>query len=192
MLSMGESFVVYSIMDFVVDNYFPILHELEAELDRLEEAIFSNSTGRPDVERVYEFRHELLTMRRAVQPLQEVCTRMMRFDAPLIDRKMHAYFRDVQDHVIRVVEGIDNLIDLVKVAMEANLQLTSLQQNNIIKMFSVAAVVLMPPTLVASIYGMNFKNMPELEWPLGYPGALGLMLLVAVLPYLLFKWMKWL
>jgi magnesium transporter len=190
MLAMGESFVVYSVMDFVVDNFFPVLHELEAQLDRLEEDIFSNET--PHVQRVYDLRHELLTVRRAVQPLQEVCSRMMRFDAPLIEPGMHAYFRDVQDHVIRVVEGIDNLIDLVKAAMEANLQLTSLRQNNIIKIFSVAAVVLMPPTLVASIYGMNFKHMPELEWQIGYPVALGLMLLVAVLPYVLFKWMRWL
>src|SRR6266567_136230 len=132
MLSMGESFVVYSVMDFIVDNYFPIDHAL------------------------------------------------------------YPYFRDVQDHVIRAVEGIDNLLDLVTSALGANLQLTSLQQNNVIKIFSVAAVVLMPPTLVASIYGMNFKAMPELDWSLGYPAALVLMLTVAVLPYLLFKWMKWL
>src|SRR5215475_10474995 len=192
MLSMGEGFVVYSVVDFVVDNYFPVLHELEAELERLEEAIFADATDRPHVERVYELRHELLTLRRAVQPLQEVCNRMMRFDSPLIDQSMHPYFRDVHDHVIRVVEGIDNLIALVRAAMEANLQLTSLQQNNIIKMFSVAAVVLMPPTLVASIYGMNFKQMPELEWPLGYPFALALMVAAAILPYLFFKWRKWL
>jgi len=176
----------------VVDNYFPVLHELEAELDRLEEAIFADATGRPHVERIYELRHELLTMRPAFQPLQEVCSRMMRFDSPLVDQSMHPYFRDVQDHVIRVVEGIDNLIALVKAAMEANLQLSELQQNNIIKIFSVAAVVFMPPTLVASIYGMNFKLMPELEWSLGYPFALGLIVAAAILPYLLFKWMKWL
>jgi len=192
MLSMGEGFVVYSILDFVVDNYFPVLHELEAELERLEEAIFADATDRPHVERVYELRHELLTLRRAVQPLQEVCNRMMRFDSPLIDQSMHPYFRDVHDHVIRVVEGIGNLIALVRAAMEANLQLTALQQNNIIKMFSVAAVVLMPPTLVASIYGMNFKQMPELEWPFGYPFALALMVAAAILPYLFFKWRKWL
>src|SRR6266568_877084 len=192
MLSMGESFVVYSIMDFVVDNYFPVLHELEGELDALEATIFSHASGQPDIERIYELRHELLTMRRAVQPLQEVCNRLMRFDAPLIDHTMHPYFRDVQDHVIRVVEGIDNLLDLVTAAMEANLLLTSVQQNNIIKIFSVVAVVLMPPTLVASIYGMNFKSMPELEWPGGYPMALALMVVVAILPSLLFRWKKWL
>lgn len=192
MLAMGESFVVYSIIDFVVDNYFPVLHELEGEVDNLEAALFSNSAGRLDIERIYGLRHQLRLMRRAVQPLQEVCNRIMRFDVPLIDQSMHAYFRDVQDHVIKVVEGIDNLVDLISAGLEANLLLTSVQQNSTIKIFSVAAVVLMPPTLIASIYGMNFKNIPELEWVFGYPAALTLMLVVAVLPYLFFKWMRWL
>ena len=145
-----------------------------------------------NIERIYDIRHELLLLRRAVQPLQEMCNRMMRFDAPLIDQAMHPYFRDIQDHVIRLVENIDNLRDLLAAGLEAHLLLSSVEQNKIIKIFSVAAVVLMPPTLVASIYGMNFKSMPELEWPHGYLMALALMLVVAVLPYLFFKWKKWL
>ncbi len=192
MLAMGEGFVVYSIMDFIVDNYFPILQELESEVDALEDSVFSRTSGRPNVERIYELRHELLLLRRAVQPLQEMCNRMMRFDVPLIDQVMNPYFRDVQDHVIRLVESIDNLRDLLAASLEAHLLLSSVEQNNIIKIFSVAAVVLMPPTLIASIYGMNFKSMPELEWPYGYSMALVLMVLVGVLPYLFFKWKKWL
>jgi magnesium transporter len=192
MLAMGEGFVVYSIMDFVVDNYFPILQELESEVDALEDTIFSRTSEQPNIERIYELRHELLLLRRAVQPLQEMCNRIMRFDVPLIDQAMHPYFRDIQDHVIRLVENIDNLRDLLAAGLEAHLLLSSVEQNKIIKIFSVAAVVLMPPTLVASIYGMNFKSMPELEWPHGYFIALVLMLIVGVLPYLFFKWKKWL
>jgi magnesium transporter len=191
MLAMGEGFVVHSIMDFVVDNYFPILQELESEVDALEDAIFSRS-DQPNIERIFEIRHELLLLRRAVQPLQEMCNRMMRFDVPLIDQAMHPYFRDIQDHVIRLVENIDNLRDLLAAGLEAHLLLSSVEQNKIIKIFSVAAVVLMPPTLVASIYGMNFKSIPELEWSHGYFMALALMVIVAVLPYLFFKWKKWL
>src|SRR5437763_742757 len=191
MLAMGEGFVVYSIVDFIVDNYFPILQELETEVDALEDSVFARGSDRPNVERIYDLRHELLLLRRAVQPLQEACNRMMRFDVPLIDQTMHPYFRDVQAHVIRLVESIDNLRDLLAAALEAHLLLSSVEQNNIIKIFSVAAVVLMPPTLVASIYGMNFK-IPQLEWPYGYYMALGLMALVAVLPYVFFKWKKWL
>jgi len=192
MLAMGEGFVVYSIMDFIVDNYFPILQELEIEVDALEDAVFSRASNQPNIERIYEIRHELLLLRRAVQPLQEMCNRMMRFDVPLIDQTMNPYFRDIQDHVIRLVENIDNLRDLLAAALEAHLLLSSVEQNKIIKIFSVAAVVLMPPTLVASIYGMNFKSMPELEWPFGYSMALTLMAIVGVLPYLFFKWKKWL
>ncbi len=192
MLAMGEGFVVYSIMDFIVDNYFPILQELESEVDTLEETVFSRTSDRLNVERIYEVRHELLLLRRAVQPLQEMCNRMMRFDVPLIDQAMHPYFRDIQDHVIRLVESIDNLRDLLAAALEAHLLLSSVEQNKIIKIFSVAAVVLMPPTLIASIYGMNFKSMPELEWRYGYSMALVLMGMAAVLPYLFFKWKKWL
>jgi magnesium transporter len=192
MLAMGEGFVVYSIMDFIVDNYFPIMQELETEVDALEDTIFSRTSDQPNIERIYEIRHELLLLRRAVQPLQEMCNRMMRFDVPLIDQAMHPYFRDIQDHVIRLVENIDNLRDLLAAGLEAHLLLSSVEQNKIIKIFSVAAVVLMPPTLVASIYGMNFKSMPELEWPHGYFIALVLMVIVGVLPYLFFKWKKWL
>ena len=112
---------------------------------------------------------------------------------------MHPYFRDIQDHVIRLVESIDDLRDLLSAALRAirlwgypPALLSSVEQNNIIKIFSVAAVVLMPPTLIASIYGMNFKGMPELEWRYGYATALGLMVIAAVLPYLFFKWKKWL
>ena len=192
MLAMGESFVVYSIMDFIVDRYFPIIHQLEGEVDALEDAVFSRAQTKPNIERIYELRHDLLLMRRAVQPLQEICNRVMRFDIALIEEPMYPYFRDVQDNVIRLIDAIDNMRDLLASALEANIMLSQVEQNNTIKIFSVAAVVFMPPTLVASIYGMNFKNIPELEFAYGYPGALFLMVLVAVVPYWFFKWKKWL
>lgn len=192
MLAMGESFVVYSIMDFVVDRYFPIIHQIEAEVDALEDAVFTRSAAGVNIERIYELRHELLVMRRAIQPLQEICNRVMRFDIALIDEPMYPYFRDVQDNVIRIIDAIDNMRDLLGSALDANLMLSQVEQNGIIKIFSVAAVVLMPPTLVASIYGMNFKNIPELEFAYGYPIALALMVVVAIVPYWFFKWKKWL
>jgi magnesium transporter len=169
MLSMGESFVLYSIMDFIVDKYFPVIHELEAEVDAIENAVFSQGSSRREIERIYELRHELLLFRRVVQPLQEVCGRIMRYDAPLANDKMSPYFRDVQDHVIRVVESIDNLRDLLSSALEANLLLSSAQQNEVTKRLAGWAAILAVPTAIAGIYGMNFKWMPELEQPLGYP-----------------------
>lgn len=192
MLAMGESFVVYSIIDFIVDNYFPVLHELEAEADMLEEEVFAHRSDPTDVERIYELRHELLLLRRAVQPLQEVCNRIMRYDVPLINHAMNDYFRDIQDHVIRVVEGIDNLRDLLNAALEANLLLVSLAQNQVTKRLTGWAAILSIPLAIASIYGMNFKWMPELELPYGYPTVMALMFGLCGYMYFRFRRAGWL
>jgi magnesium transporter len=192
MLAKGESFVVYSIIDFIVDNYFPVLHELETEADLLEEEVFARRSDRADIERIYNVRHELLLLRRAVQPLQEVCNRIMRYDVPLIDHAMHAYFRDIQDHVIKVVEGIDNLRDLLHAALEANLLLVSLAQNDVTKKLTGWAAILSIPLAIASIYGMNFKNMPELEQPYGYPTVMLVMLLICGYLFYRFRRAGWL
>jgi magnesium transporter len=192
MLAMGESFVVYSIIDFIVDNYFPVLHELEAEADGLEEEVFAHRSDPTDVERIYELRHELLLLRRAVQPLQEVCNRIMRYDVPLIDHAMNDYFRDIQDHVIRVVEGIDNLRDLLNSALEANLLLVSLAQNQVTKKLTGWAAILSIPLAIASVYGMNFKYMPELEQPWGYPAVMTIILGLCGFLYYRFRRAGWL
>jgi magnesium transporter len=192
MLAKGESFVVYSVMDFIVDQYFPILHALESEADTLEEAVFSPTPGRPDIERIYALRHDLLLMRRAVWPLQEICARILRFDVPVIDQGMHAYFRDVQDHAIRVVESIDNLRDLLTGALEANLLLASVQQNDVTKKLAGWAAILAVPTAIAGIYGMNFKYMPELEEPLAYPAVMAAIIGICVWLYYRFKRTGWL
>jgi magnesium transporter len=192
MLAMGESFVVYSIIDFIVDNYFPVLHELEAEADGLEEEVFAHRSDPTDVERIYELRHELLLLRRAVQPLQEVCNRIMRYDVPLIDHAMNDYFRDIQDHVIRVVEGIDNLRDLLASALEANLLLVSLAQNQVTKKLTGWAAILSIPLAIASIYGMNFKAMPELEQPWGYPAVMAVIFGLCGFLYYRFRRAGWL
>jgi magnesium transporter len=188
MLAMGESFVVYSIIDFIVDNYFPVLHDLEAEADALEDEVFAHRSDPTDVERIYELRHELLLLRRAVQPLQEVCNRIMRFDVPLIDHAMNDYFRDIQDHVIRVVEGVDNLRDLLGSALEANMLLVSLAQNQVTKTLTGWAAILSIPLAIASIYGMNFKNMPELEQPYGYPVVMTIM--IGLCGYLFYRFRR--
>jgi magnesium transporter len=192
MLAMGESFVVYSIIDFIVDNYFPVLHDLEQEADALEEEVFAHRSDPTDVERIYELRHELLLLRRAVQPLQEVCNRIMRYDVPLIDHAMNDYFRDIQDHVIRVVEGIDNLRDLLNSALEANLLLVSLAQNQVTKKLTGWAAILSIPLAIASVYGMNFKYMPELEQPWGYPAVMTLILGLCGFLYYRFRRAGWL
>ncbi len=191
MLSMGESFVVYSLMDFVVDHYFPILQEMDGEIDVLEEKIFGRSSSKLEIERIYLLRHELLLMRRAVQPLQEVCARIMRFDVPLIEHEMQPYFRDVQDHVVHAVEGIDNLRELLNGALETNLLIASIQQNDVTKRLAGWGAILAVPTAIAGIYGINFEFMPELKSPFGYPVVvLGILSICGYL-YFRFKRAGW-
>ena len=192
MLSMGESFVIYSVMDFIADNYFPVLHALEVEVDSLEDSVFSQDNSRLDIERVFELRHDLLLMRRAVLPLQEICSNLMRFDITLIAAEMRPYFRDVQDHVIRVVEHIDNLRELLKASLEANLLLASVKQNDVTKQLAAWAAILAVPTAIAGIYGMNFKYMPELDYPQAYPIVILSILLLCGFLFYRFKRSGWL
>lgn len=168
LLQRGESFVLYALMDFVVDNYFPIVDAMEVEIGHIEEAVFKEGTDRVDVERIYELRRDLLTLRRGVSPLREVCTRLMRPGMPLIDPGMHPYFRDVDDHVIRIDESIDALRELLTSVFESSIMMASARQNEVTKKLAAWAAILAVPTALAGIYGMNFDFMPELKLQYGY------------------------
>jgi magnesium transporter len=192
LLRRGESFVLYSLMDFVVDNYFPIVHALEAEVDALEGEVFAQASLRQDIERISELRRELLILRRTVSPLLEVCDRLMRFDSPLIDQGMRPYFRDIKDHVIRLDERIDDLRELLTSTMETNLLLTSMRQNDVTKRLAGWAAILAVPTATFGIYGMNFEHMPELDSPYGYPTILAATAALCGYLYYRFKRAGWL
>jgi magnesium transporter len=176
----------------VVDSYFPILDEIEDEIEKIEDEIFTDHFVPKDIERVYELRRELITLRHAVFPLLDICTRLTRYDVPLVDRDTYPYFRDVQDHAIKANDTIDQLRETLSSALEAHLLLSSIRQNEVTKKLAGWAAILAVPTAIAGIYGMNFRHMPELEWTFGYPLALLLMLASAVLPYAYFKWKRWL
>ncbi len=191
MLRIGESFVLYSLMDFVVDNYFPIINSLEAEVDALEGEVFEQSSDRDEIERIYELRRELMVFRRTVEPLLEVCDRLMRFDAPLIEPDIRPYFRDVRDHVIRVDERIDDLRELLTSAMETNLLLASVRQNDVMRKLAGWAAILAVPTAVFGLYGMNFQDMPELGSPYGYPAVLAVVAAVCAYLYYRFRRSGW-
>lgn len=169
LLRKGEDFVLYSLIDFIVDNYPPVIDALELEVETLEESVFKDTFDRGSIERIYDLKADLIALRRSVVPLADVTTRLMRFDVSLIDSDTHPYFRDVHDHVVRVAESIDNLREVLTAALEANLLLSSVQQNEVTKRLAGWAAILAVPTAVAGIYGMNFRYMPELEWVWGYP-----------------------
>lgn len=192
LLAKGPGFVLYAVMDFIVDQYFPVLDMLGDQLESLEEEIFGEDFDRKTVERIYALKRSLVELKRAVSPLVDVCNRLMRFDLPIIPEDTRAYFRDVYDHAIRINEQVDTLRELLTGALEAHLSLTAVNQNDAMKKLAGWAAILGLPTMVAGIYGMNFKFMPELEWHYGYPGVLAGMAAACVYLYYRFKRSGWL
>ncbi len=188
-LRQGPGFVLYAIMDFVVDRYFPIVDDLGEELGRLEDEIFAGgSHGKEIAERIYRLKRQMLMVKRAVSPLVEVCNRLVRFDRTVIPAEARLYFRDVYDHVIRINESIDSMRELLTSALETNLALVSVRQNEVMKRLAAGAAIAAVPTLIAGIYGMNFAGMPELHWKFGYPLAIGLM--AGACGYLFYRFRK--
>ena len=191
-LSKGPGFVLYALMDFVVDQYLPIVETLEERLGELEEEIFGGTFNRETTARIYHLKRDLLVLKRAVSPLVDVCNRLMRFDIALIPEDTRPYFRDVYDHVVRINEMIDGVRELLTTALEANLSLISVSQNEHSKRLAAWAAIIAVPTMIAGVYGMNFEAMPELHWAYGYPAVMALMLGVCVSLFVGFRRSGWL
>ena len=192
LLAKGPGFVLYAVMDFIVDHYFPVLDTLGDQLESLEDEIFSETFDRKTVQRIYDLKRNLVEVKRAVSPLVDVSNRLIRFDLPLIPEDTRPYFRDVYDHAIRINEHVDTLRELLTGALEAHLSLTAVAQNDAMKKLAGWAAIIGVPTMVAGVYGMNFKFMPELEWRYGYPGVMAGMAVVCVYLYYRFKRSGWL
>ncbi len=192
LLRHGTSFVLYAIMDFVVDHYFPVIDGLEDQMEELEETIFGGNLAEQTTQRIYELKRDLIAIKRAIAPLIDVCNRLVRFDQGLITDEARPYFRDVYDHVIRINESVDSLRDALGDALEANLSLVSIRQNETMKSLAAWAGIIAVPTMLAGIWGMNFEGMPELRNPYGYPMALAVIVGAAGVLYWRFKRAGWL
>jgi magnesium transporter len=191
LLCKGPGFVLYALMDFIVDQYFPLVDVLEDELEKLEEEIFGDASSRETTQRIYEFKRRLLEVKRAVSPLVDMCNRLMRTDLELIPEDTRPYFRDVYDHVLRINELVDTLRELLIAGLEANLSLIAVRQNEVMRKLAGWAAMIAVPTMIAGIYGMNFEFMPELRWPLGYPLVMGVILGTCGFLYFHFKRSGW-
>lgn len=192
LLSKGQGFVLYAVMDFIVDKYFPVVEELEKELDIIEDKIFKGKPSRETTEQIYELKRELLEVKRAVSPLTDICNRLMRFDIKSISVETQPYFRDIYDHAVRINEIVDNTRELLNTALEANFSLISISQNDTSKKFAGWAAIIAVPTMIAGFYGMNFKFMPELDWHYGYFYVVVLTVTVCSVLYYFFKKSGWL
>jgi magnesium transporter len=192
LLAKGPGFVLYSLMDFIVDQYFPLVGAFEDKLAALEDNIFKQTLTRETTERIYQLKRDLLEVKRAVAPLVDMCNRLMRADVTVIPEDARVYFRDVYDHAIRINEMVDTLRELLTTALEANLSLISVSQNEDMKRLAGWAAIIAVPTMIAGIYGMNFKFMPELDWFLGYPLTMTVMVGACAFLYYRFKRSGWL
>ena len=192
LLRQGQGFVLYAIMDFIVDRYFPVVNELELELVALEERIFNDKPNRQTTEQIYQLKRELLEVKRAVSPLIDICNRLMRLENDIVPGETIPYFRDIYDHAVRINEMVDNTRELLNTALEANFSLISISQNDTSKRFAGWAAILAVPTMIAGFYGMNFKFMPELEWEYGYYAVIALTIVACSLLYFFFRRSGWL
>ena len=190
-LAHGPSAVVYAVCDQVVDAYEEIIEELQEDVDEVEASVFSDERTN-DSARIYVLKRELAEARRAVMPLREPINRFTTGVVTGIDPEAGPYFRDVGDHLARVSESIDNLDQLLSAAFEAHMAQISIRQNDDMRRISAVVGLIAAPTLVGSIYGMNFRHMPELDWLWGYPMALLLMLVSSLTVFILSKRAGWL
>lgn len=191
-LALGPGYVLYALLDFVVDQFFPIVEELEEQFDRIETDVFDGDSSRETTAEIYEFSRKLQSLRRAVFPLLDVLQRLERFEGPPLPESMQVYFRDVHDHLLRIQEMLEGLREMTRSALAAHLSLLSVAQSDETKRLAAWAAIIAVPTMVAGIYGMNFRFMPELTWRFGYPLVVGTMALVCLVLYRQFKQSGWL
>lgn len=191
-LAWGPSFAVYALMDFIVDNYQPILSYFEDRLQNLESEIFRGRFTREDMEQLYDFKRNLLNLRNAAAPVTEICNNLTRFHEATVPPHIHVYFRDVSDHVMRSIEAMDNMREMLTAAMHANLTLVTVQQNEVVKKLAGWSAIVALPLVIFNLYGMNFKDIPELQLTYGYPVLLGVTALACLILYVRFKRAGWL
>ena len=191
LLRRGPEAILYAVLDRVVDDYAPVVAGLENDIDEIEAEVFSGNAGVS--KRTYQLAREVIEFQRAAQPLPGMLAALMAgFEKYGVDVELQRYLRDVRDHAIQVTERVAGFREILQNILSVNLTLVGLQQNDEVKKVSAWAAILFAPTLIGTIYGMNFDHMPELHWLFGYPFALLLMVAVCLVLYLVFKRRGWL
>jgi magnesium transporter len=191
LLRHGSGFVFYALIDNVVDRYFPVLDQIETRLETAEEQLFASASTRGKIEELYALKRELMTLKHAVAPLMEAVGKLLGGRVPHICQGTQEYFRDVYDHLARINGTIENTREMLTTAIQVNLALIGISDNEVTKRLAAYGALITVPTLIAGIYGMNFKNMPELDWPVGYPLAVFIMIAVDAILFLKFRRAKW-
>ncbi len=176
-VSTGIAGVLHSLLDSIVDDYFPVVDALGDRIDALEDAIFDNG-GQEALQPLFNLKKDLLYLRKVITPERDGMNVLMRRELPIIEPRSVAYFQDVYDHLVRLTDSVDTFRDILSSALDAYLSVVSNRLNEVMKTLTASATILMSLALIAGIYGMNFHYMPELQWRYGYCAVLGLMLVV--------------
>jgi magnesium transporter len=190
-LKHGPSSALHAVIDQIVDDYQPAIDGLETDIDEVEEQLFSGERVNP-AERIYRLQREVLGFRKATAPLVDPIDKLARGHYMQIHPEVRDYFRDVNDHLIRVREQLDAMHDLLTSSLQANLAQVGVRQNEDMRRISAWVAIIAVPTAIAGIYGMNFTHMPELHYKAGYPGALLAMVIICTVLYRYFKKVGWL
>ncbi|GGC22501.1 magnesium/cobalt transporter CorA [Pseudoduganella buxea] len=192
LLQHGSGFVLYALMDAAVDRYFPIVDAFEEELEQIEERIFMQEAQRANIERLYELKRKVMTLRHAVAPLLDAVGKLYGGRVPSMCISSQDYFRDVHDHLARINGTLDTIRDTIGTAIQVNLSMVALDEGEVNKRLAAWAAIFAVLTAFAGIWGMNFEMMPELKWRWGYPVALAIMATTCLLLYRRFRRAGWL
>lgn len=182
---------IYSLLDAIVDGYFPVIDEIAEQVEDIETSLFEPG-GRDCQQEVFAIKRELLHLRRVIAPERELLNTLIRRDDPVLGEHTLPYFQDIYDHLIRIMDSIDVAREQLTGLLDAQLSVVSNRLNSVMKRMTALATILMSVNLVASNYGMNFTHMPELAWPYGYAWALGLMVVIGVILTAVFRRIDWL
>ena len=192
LLRHGAGFVFYALMDAVVDRYFPLLDDIETELDDIEARIFQAGKARSNIEALYEMKRRTVVLRHAVAPLLEVVGKLHGGRVPAVCATTQEYFRDVHDHLARINGGIDAIRETIGTAIQVNLSMVTIEESETTKRLAAWAAIFAVATALAGIWGMNFEQMPELQWAYGYPLALAMIVGAGAFLYWRFRRAGWL
>ncbi|MFZ7112712.1 MAG: magnesium/cobalt transporter CorA [Desulfatiglandales bacterium] len=187
----GHDYLLYALLDAVVDNYFIVLEKIGEEIESLEEGLITNATPKHS-QRIHNLKRELIFLRKSVWPLREVIGNLNKGESALIQDKTAVFLRDVYDHTIQVVDIIETFRDMASGMLDVFLSSVSNRMNEVMKVLTIIGTIFIPLTFFAGIYGMNFKYMPELEWPWGYPSLWMVFIFIAAVMVTFFKRKRWL
>jgi magnesium transporter len=186
----GPDYLAYSLIDNIVDNYFGVMEKIEEWVESLEEELVVNAT-RESLQKINRLKKDMIFLRKAVWPLREMILALERMESPLIRQDTRIYLRDVYDHAIQVIDTLETFRDMVSGMIDIYLSSLSFKMNEIMKVLTLIATIFIPLTFVAGVYGMNFRNMPELGWEFGYYAVWGIMITIVVIMLVYFRKREW-